>query len=54
MPLRQRPDRQALAIAVSSDLLEQLHPRSHPLWRLPLEPDETRTVGRPSDEGGAS
>ena len=50
--LRQRPDRQPLAVAVAPDLLEQLHPGSHPFRRLPLELEEARTVGRPSDGGG--
>ena len=54
MPDRQTTDREALPITVSSDLLELLHPGSHSLWRLPLELDETRTVGRRSDGGGAS
>jgi hypothetical protein len=35
MTLGERPDRQGLPIAVSADLLEQLHSRSHSLRRLP-------------------
>ena len=54
MPDRQPPDREPLPITVPSDLLELLHPGSHSLWRLPLELDEARTVGRRSDGGGAS
>ena len=54
MTLRQRPNRQPLAIPVPPDQLEQLHPRSHPFRRLPLEPDEHRTVGNRSDGDGAS
>ena len=54
IPLRQRPDRQPLPIAIPPDLLELLHPRPHPHWRLPLELDEPRTLGRRSDGGGAS
>ena len=37
---RQRPNRQPLAITVASDLLEQLHPGSHSLRRLSLEPEK--------------
>ena len=54
MTNRQPPNRETLPITVPSDLLELLHPGSHSLWRLPLELDEARTVGRPSDGGGAS
>jgi hypothetical protein len=54
MTLGKRPDRQALTITVPPDLLEQLHPRTHPSRRLPLELQEHRTVGDQSDGGGAS
>ena len=54
MPDGQPPNREPLPITVPSDLLELLHPGSHSLWRLPLELDEARTVGRRSDGGGAS
>jgi hypothetical protein len=54
MPHRQPADRQPFTVTVPSDLLELLHPGSHSLWRLPLELDKPRTVGRPSDGGGAS
>ncbi len=50
---RQLADRQALPRPVPTDLLEQLHPRSHPLCDLPSELVEARTVDSPSDEGGA-
>ena len=53
MALRQRPDRQPLPIMITPDLLEQLHSRSHPLCDLPLELQEARTLGLPSDRGGA-
>jgi hypothetical protein len=52
--LRKRADRQPFVLAVPPDLLEQLHPGSHAFRRLPLELYEARTVGRPSDGGGAS
>jgi len=53
MTLRQLADRELLSIAVAADLLEQLHSRSHPLCGLPLELGKARTVGSPSDGGGA-
>jgi hypothetical protein len=53
VPTRQLADRQALPLTIPTDLLEQLHPRSHPLCNLPSELVEARTVGSPSDEGGA-
>ncbi len=59
--LGQRPDRQPLMLMVAPDLLEQLHPRSHPFRDLRLElqwsPDGRVAVGRggaiPSGHGGA-
>jgi hypothetical protein len=50
---RQLTDRQPLALTVPTDLLELLHSRSHPSCDLPPELDEARTVGPPSDRGGA-
>lgn len=51
--LRERPDRQPLPLTITPDLLEQLHPRSHPSRDLPSELVEARKVGSPSDGGGA-
>ena len=50
---RQLPDRQPLPLAVPTDPLEQLHPRSHPLCDLPLGLRKARTVEPRSDGGGA-
>ena len=54
MSRRKRPDRQRLAITITPDLLERLHPGTHPLRPRPLELDEHRTVGDRSDGGGAT
>jgi transposase len=43
-----------LTIPVPPDLLERLHPGLHPFRGLPFELQEHRTVGRRSDEGGAT
>ena len=51
--LRERPDRQPLSVAITPDLLEQLHPRSHPLCAPPVGLQRVRTVGLRSDGGGA-
>jgi hypothetical protein len=50
---RQLADRQTLPLAIPTDLLELLHPRSHPLCDLPLEIRKARTVESPSDGDGA-
>src|SRR5260370_20508586 len=42
MPLSQLPDRQPADPAVTPDLLEDLHPRSHPLAEPSRPPDMTR------------
>src|SRR5260370_10440509 len=42
MPLSQLPDRQPADPAVTPDLLEDLHPRSHPLAEPSRPPDITR------------
>jgi hypothetical protein len=49
---RQLSDRQPFPLATMPDLLEQLHPRCHPLCDLPLRLRKTRTLGSRSDEGG--
>ncbi len=48
-----RPDREALAVVIPADLLEQLHPGTHPLCRPPMR---ALTRARSADdrtEGGA-
>jgi hypothetical protein len=53
MALGERPDRQALAVMIPADLLEQLHPGTHPLCRPPVR---ALTRARSADdrtEGGA-
>lgn len=54
MALGQRPDRQPLTIAVAPDLLERLHPGTHPFRPHPLELHELTTVKARSDGGAAS
>ncbi|MGI8728735.1 MAG: hypothetical protein ACR2LK_01830 [Solirubrobacteraceae bacterium] len=54
MTLRQRPNRQPLALALAPDLLERLHPGTHPSCPHPLELNELATVNGRSDAGGAS
>ena len=50
----QRPDREPLTITIAPDLLERLHPGTHPFRPRPLELDRARTVRGRSDGGGAS
>jgi alkylation response protein AidB-like acyl-CoA dehydrogenase len=53
MTLRQGPDREALAIVIPADLLEQLHSGTHPFCRPPVR---ALTRARSADdrtEGGA-
>ena len=50
----QRPDREPLTIAIAPDLLERLHPGTHPSRPRPLELHELATVKGRSDGGGAS
>jgi hypothetical protein len=51
--LGERTDRQALAVAIPADLLEQLHSGTHPSCRPPSARDNARTLGRRSDGSGA-
>src|SRR3954447_14914009 len=54
MSLRQRPDRQPPPVAIPPDLLEQLHPRSHSFCHPSSQLQEDKTLGQPSDGGGAN
>src|SRR3954469_1238265 len=53
MTLRQRPDRQSLTIVIPADLLEQLHPGTHPLCRPPVRTLTRARSARDRTEGGA-
>src|SRR3954470_4806364 len=54
MSLRQRPDRQPPPVAIPPDLLAQLHPRSHSFCHPSSQLQEAKTLGQPSDGGGAN
>jgi hypothetical protein len=52
VPACQLADRERLPVAVPTDLLEQLHPRSHPLCHLPFELERARTSARDRTRAG--